>query len=65
MKTMDAKVTEVAEALSLNPETVREFARAGKFPNAYKTGAGKINSPIRIPWADVTDFRLRQPRVFS
>jgi hypothetical protein len=45
-------------------ETVREFARAGKFPNAYKTGAGNINSRIRIPWTDVEDFRKRQPRVW-
>jgi hypothetical protein len=60
---VDAKVSEVADHLGLHPQTVREFARAGSFPNAYKTGKGSINSPIRIPWTDVEDFRKKQPRV--
>jgi hypothetical protein len=59
----DAKVSEVAEHLGLHPESVRILARSNEFPNAYKTGAGKVNSPIRIPWSDVEDYRKKQPRV--
>lgn len=58
----DAKVSEVAEHLGLHPETVRIMARSGDFPNAYKTGRGSHSSPIRIPWADVEDYRKKQPR---
>ena len=61
--TQDAKVQEVATALGVHPETVRIMARSGDFPNAYKSGQGKINSPVRIPWSDVEDYRKRQPRV--
>lgn len=61
----DAKVAEVAEHLGLHPETVRELARANTFPGAYKTGSGKVNSPIRIPWSDVEDYRKKQPRVYG
>jgi excisionase family DNA binding protein len=57
----DAKVREVAEYLSLHPETFRILARSGDFPNAYKT-SGRT-SPIRIPWADVEAWRAKQPRV--
>jgi hypothetical protein len=59
----DAKVSEVAEHLDLHPETVRSMARAGAFPNAYKSGRGGQSSPIRIPWTDVEDYRKKQPRV--
>lgn len=58
----DATVKQVAEYMSLHPETVRIMARSGDFPNAYKAGAGKPNSPLRIPWADVDRFRALQPR---
>lgn len=58
----DATVRQVAEHLSLHPETVRTMARSGEFPNAYKTGSGSKNSPQRIPWSDVTRWRERQPR---
>jgi len=61
--TGDAKVVEVAKFLGVHPETVRELARANRFPGAYKTGSGKVNSPIRIPWSDVQAFREKQPRV--
>lgn len=63
IKSGDAKVREVAAELGVNPETVRIMARSGDFPNAYKTGTGKVNSPVRIPWTDVADYRKRQPRV--
>jgi excisionase family DNA binding protein len=59
----DLTVREVAEAINMHPETVRQLARQGKFPNAYKTGSGSSSSPIRIPSADVEDYRKRQPRV--
>lgn len=60
--TGDAKVKEVAEHLGLHPDTVRTMARAGDFPNAYKTGRGTHSSPIRIPWADVDAYRSQQPK---
>lgn len=62
-KSGDARVREVAAELGLNPETVRIMARSGDFPNAYKSVQGKINSPVRIPWSDVEDYRRKQPRV--
>jgi excisionase family DNA binding protein len=58
----DAKVSEVAEHLGLHPETVRILARSNEFPNAYKTGKGSQSNHIRIPWADVEDYRKKQPR---
>lgn len=59
----DLKVSEAARALDLHPDTLRALVRSGRFPNAYKTGAGKPSSPIRIPAADVEDFRRKAPRV--
>ena len=44
---------EVAEFLKVHVETVREWLRAGDFPNAIKVGNGRL---WRIPRADV--FRL-------
>ncbi|WP_223942185.1 helix-turn-helix domain-containing protein [Arthrobacter sp. StoSoilB22] len=58
----DATVAQVAEYLQYHPVTVRTMARSGEFPNAYKSGSGKRNSPLRIPWADVDRWRERQPR---
>lgn len=58
----DATVKEVAEYLGHHPETVRVMARSGDFPNAYKTGSGKPNSHLRIPWTDVDRYRALQPR---
>jgi excisionase family DNA binding protein len=58
----DAKVSEVAEHLGLHPETVRILTRSNEFPNAYKTGKGNQSNHIRIPWADVEDYRKKQPR---
>ncbi|MGK3955558.1 hypothetical protein ACLKOZ_05115 [Arthrobacter sp. R4] len=59
----DLKVSGVAEALGMHPETICTMARSGNFPNAYKTGRGAHSSPIRIPWSDVEDYRRKQPRV--
>lgn len=61
----DMTVHEVAEAINLHAETVRQLARQGKFPNAYKTGSGASGSQIRIPWTDVEDYRKKQPRVYG
>jgi excisionase family DNA binding protein len=58
----DMTVKQVAEFLNVHSETVRILARQGMFPNAYKTGSYKSN-PIRIPWADIEDYRRKQPRV--
>lgn len=57
----DMTVKEVAEVLRMHPETIRTMARSGDFPNAYKTGPGNAHH-LRIPWADVEDYRKRQPR---
>ncbi|WP_087874112.1 helix-turn-helix domain-containing protein [Arthrobacter globiformis] len=61
----DMKVREVAALLNIDPETVRTLARQGVFPNAYKTGLGAVNSPVRIPWVDVENYRRKQPRVYG
>jgi excisionase family DNA binding protein len=58
----DATVKEVAEYLGHHPETIRIMARSGDFPNAYKAGKAKPNSPLRIPWSDVDRYRALQPR---
>jgi excisionase family DNA binding protein len=58
----DATVKEVAEYLGHHPETIRIMARSGDFPNAYKAGRGRPNSPLRIPWSDVDRYRALQPR---
>lgn len=61
-QTGDATVKQVADYLNLHAETVRVMARSGDFPNAYKAGRGRVNSPLRIPWADVDRYRALQPR---
>ncbi|WP_139164237.1 helix-turn-helix domain-containing protein [Arthrobacter sp. ok362] len=58
----DMTALAAADTLSLHPETVRILARSGAFPNAYKTGTGGPSARIRIPWADVEDYRQLQPR---
>lgn len=58
----DLRVSEAADALGLHPETIRQLARRGEFPNSYKTGKGGRTSPTRIPYTDIEDFRKRQPR---
>lgn len=58
----DATVKDVADYLGHHPVTIRIMARSGEFPNAYKAGSGKKNSPLRIPWADVKRWREKQPR---
>lgn len=53
---------QVAEYLGHHPETIRAMTRSGDFPNAYKAGSGRRNSPLRIPWADVDRYRRLQPK---
>ena len=59
----DATVKQVADFLGHHPETIRIMTRSGAFPNAYKGGSGRPNSPLRIPWTDVERYRSLQPRV--
>jgi len=61
----DATVKEVADYLGHHPETIRIMARSGDFPNAYKAGRARPNSPLRIPWSDVDRYRALQPRAAS
>ena len=61
----DATVHQVAEYLQHHPDTIRAMARSGDFPNAYKAGTGSRNSPVRIPWADVENWRKKRPNVNS
>ncbi|WP_416405457.1 helix-turn-helix transcriptional regulator [Arthrobacter sp. LFS091] len=58
----DARVKQVAEFLGHHPVTIRNMARQGVFPNAYKAGSGSKNSPLRIPWSDVDRWRELHPR---
>lgn len=61
-RTGDATVKQVAEYLGHHPETARIMARSGDFPNAYKAGRARRNSPVRIPWSDVDRYRALQPK---
>lgn len=56
------RISQVAELLSLHPETVRIMTRQGKFPGAYKLGPAP-SAQVRIPWQSVEDYRKRQPPV--
>lgn len=59
----DLSVQEVAELIGADEKLVGRLARQGRFPNAYKGGSGKRNSPTRIPYRDVENYRKTQPRV--
>lgn len=59
----DMSIAQVAELTGQSKDTVADLVRSHRFfPNAYKSGAGKRNSPVRIPFSDVLDYRARQPR---
>jgi excisionase family DNA binding protein len=60
--TKDLAVSEAAELLGVAAKTVQRLARRGAFPNAYKGGTGGRTSPIRIPLADLQNYRALQPR---
>ena len=57
-----AKVREVAEHLSLHPETVRQMARQDVFKGAFKVGKAN-SSQIRIPWQSVYEYQQLARRV--
>ena len=59
----DLSIADVAVMTGQSRDTVADLVRSKRFfPNAYKAGAGSRNSPVRIPFADVLDYRARQPR---
>jgi hypothetical protein len=62
MNTGVAKVREVADHLSLHPETVRQMSRQGVFKDAFKVG-NKNSSQIRIPWKSVYEYQQLAMRV--
>jgi hypothetical protein len=57
-----ARVREVAEHLSLHPETVRIMCRQDVFKGAFKVGTKKT-SQIRIPWKSVYEYEQLAMRV--
>lgn len=59
----DLSISEVAVMTGQSKDTVADLVRSHRFfPNAYKAGSGSRNSPVRIPFADVLDYRAKQPR---
>lgn len=47
-------VDELAHMFRTNPETIRRWLRAGRFPNAYRV---TIRSGWRVPHSDVEALR--------
>lgn len=62
MNTGVAKVKDVAEHLSLHPETVRQMARQNVLKDAFKVGKAN-SSQIRIPWKSVYEYQQLANRV--
>lgn len=59
----DLTIAQVAELTCQSTDTIADLVRSRNyFPNAYKAGRGRPNSPIRIPYQDVLDYRAKQPR---
>lgn len=59
----DLSIEEAAAMLGQSRGTVADLVRSRSyFPHAYKSGRGTRNSPVRIPYADVLDYRAKQPR---
>jgi hypothetical protein len=58
----DLTVKQVAELTEQSTDMIGDLVRMGYFPNAYKAGMGKRNSPYRIPYSDVVAYRKTQPR---
>ncbi|MBQ1443797.1 MAG: helix-turn-helix domain-containing protein [Renibacterium sp.] len=57
----DLSVKQVADDLGIHRVNACELIRRGYFPNAYKSGQGKTNSPWRVPVGDLVDYKARQP----
>ncbi|WP_104087945.1 helix-turn-helix domain-containing protein [Arthrobacter sp. GMC3] len=59
----DLSIADVATMLGQSRDTILDLVRSHRFfPHAYKAGSGARNSPVRIPFADVLDYRAKQPR---
>lgn len=57
----DLSVQQVADDLGIHRVNACDLIRRGFFPNAYKAGRGKKNSPWRVPPGDMGDYKARQP----
>jgi len=55
----DLTVEEVAAHMRAHPETIRNWIRAGEFPNAYRHSR---RSGWRIPLGDVQAFKEKYRR---
>lgn len=51
---------QVADRLGATPQTVADWIRQGKFPNAYKLDPEGQTSPYRIPEDDVISFEEKR-----
>lgn len=59
----DLSIAEVAAMTGQSRDTIADLVRMRRFfPHAYKAGTGRRNSPVRIPYTDVLDYRAKQPR---
>lgn len=57
----DLSVQQLANDLGIHRVNACDLIRRGYFPNAYKAGRGRTNSPWRVPAADLVDYKARQP----
>ena len=57
----DYSVREIALLTKQHRETVLRLIAENRFPGAYRSGSGSINSPIRIPAAALDHYRNTQP----
>ena len=62
LKPADLSVKELADEIGMHPVRATDLVRRGYFPNAYKSGRGRRNSPWRIPADDVATYKKKQPR---
>jgi len=51
---------DVAEVLGCSVMTVTKLIKRGHFPGARKIDASRVNSPIRIPRADLVAYQEKQ-----
>lgn len=58
-------IEQAAERLNQSHGSIYTLCRTGRFPNAYKIGAGNRTSPIRIPVADIERYEKTQPRAHA
>ena len=60
MTTTDYKVRDAAEALSVQPRTIRDWINRGKLPGAYKVPDNSQRSEWRIPADSIEGVRRRK-----